>query len=225
MRESKISEEEITKKELFENILIICPECREQKKLEVPSKVINQSGNVTTIGIPSGIICKHSFQAFVDNFSVVRGYQVVDFEFPKMEYYESKLIEEVQNKEDDLSNLTSLPLFQGIINLLRGCVDDKEILGSAIFTVEGMVLYTSILHDTLLNTIREFEVRNEKELYSIIKMFLELESHQKVCSEYIKINESKFILVLIFSEIVNFGIGNMLLRDIAKKIQKIILNS
>jgi len=56
-------------------------------------------------------------------------------------------------------------------------------------------------------------------------MFLELESHQKVCSEYIKINENKFILVLIFSEIVNFGIGNMLLRDIAKKIQKITLNT
>ena len=225
MRESKISEEEITQKELFENVLIRCPECSKQKKLKVPTKVLSQSENLTTIGIPSGIICKHSFQAFVDNFSVVRGYQVVDFEFPKMEYYESKLIEEGQKKEDDLSNLASLPLFQDIINLLRGCVDDTEILGSAIFTVEGMVLYTSISHDTLLNTIREFEVRNEKKLHSIIKMFLELESHQKVCSEYIKINESKFILVLIFSEIVNFGIGNMLLRDIAKKIQKINLNS
>lgn len=225
MGESEISEEEITQKKVFENVLIRCPECSKQKKLKVPSIVLNQSENITTIGIPSGIICKHSFQAFVDNFSVVRGYQVVDFEFPKMEYYESKLIEEVQKKEDDLSNLTSLPLFQDIINLLRGCVDDKEILGSAIFTVEGMVLYTSISHDTLLNTIREFEVRNEKKLHSIIKMFLELESHQKVCSEYIKINEDKFILVLIFSEIVNFGIGNMLLRDIANKIQKIILNS
>lgn len=225
MSESKISEKDITQKEFFENVLIKCPECSKQKKLKVPTKVLNQSENVTTIGIPSGIICKHSFQAFVDKFSVVRGYQVVDFEFPKMEYYESKLIEEGQKKDDDLSNLTSLPLFQDIINLLRGCVDDKEILGSAIFTVEGMVLYTSISHDTLLNTIREFEVRSKKKLHSIIKMFLELESHQKVCSEYIKINESKFILVLIFSEIVNFGVGNMLLRDIAKKIQKINLNS
>ena len=225
MSESKISEEEINQKELFENVLIICPECSKRKKLKVPTKVINQSKNVTTIGIPSGIICKHSFQAFVDNFSVVRGYQVVDFEFPKLEYYESKLIEEGQKKEDNLSNLTSLPLFQDIINLLRGCIDDREILGSAIFTVKGTVLYTSISHDTLLNTIREFEVRNEKKLHSIIKMFLELENNQKVCSEYIKINEDKFILVLIFSEIVNFGIGNMLLRDIAKKIQKITLNT
>ena len=66
---------------------------------------------------------------------------------------------------------------------------------------------------------------NKKKLHSIVKMFLELENHQKVCSEYIKINEDKFIIVLIFSEIVNFGIGNMLLRDIAKKIQKITLNS
>ena len=75
------------------------------------------------------------------------------------------------------------------------------------------------------NTIREFEVRNEKKLHSIFKMFLELKNHQKVCSEYIKIHGMEFILILIFSENVNFAIGNMFLRNTAKKIQKISLNS
>lgn len=202
-------------------MLIRCPECKIQKKLKIPSKILKQSENVTTIGIPSETICEHSFQAFVDRFSSVRGYQVVDFEFPRMEYYESRVIEGEQKEENSFSNFTSLPLFQDIINFLRGCVDDREILGSAIFTVEGKVLYSSIPHSTLFNTIREFEVRNENKLHSIIKMFLELRNHQKVCSEYIKIQGKEFILILIFSESVNFGIGNMFIKDIVKELQKL----
>ena len=219
MNELKITEEKVSQKELFEKVLIICPKCKTKKKLKVPSKIINQSEGVITISIPAGFICEHSFQAFVDKFSAVRGYQVVDFEFPKLEYYESRVIEEEQKERDDLSKFASLPLFQDIINLLRGCVDDREILGSAIFTVEGKVLYSSIPHSTLFNTIREFEVRNEKKLHRIIKMFLELRNHQKVCSEYIEIQGIEFILILIFSESVNFAIGNMHLRDLARKLK------
>ena len=201
--------------ELLKNVLIRCPECQTQKYLKVPSKILEQSENVTTISIPTGMICEHHFQAFVDHSASVRGYQVVDFEFPKVEFYESR---KVGDYKEDLNNLTSLPLFQDIINLLRSAVDDKEILGSALFTVEGTVLYTSISQDNLLNTIKEFEVRDEKKLYSISKMFLELRNHQKVCAEYIKINQREFILVLIFSRIVNFGIGNLRLKNITKDI-------
>jgi len=201
--------------ELLKNVLIRCPECQTQKYLKVPLKILEQSENVVTISIPTGMICEHHFQAFVDHNSAVRGYQVVDFEFPKVEFYESRRL---GDDEGDLSNLTSLPLFQEIINLLRSVVDDKEILGSAIFTVEGTVLYTSISQDTLLNTIREFEVRDEKKLHSISRMFLELRNRQKVCAEYIEINKKEFILVLIFSRIVNFGIGNLRLKNITKDI-------
>ncbi len=217
MSDTKINEEEISQARLFKNILLRCPECQTQKNLKVPSKIIDQSQNVITISIPTGMICEHHFQAFVDQQASVRGYQVVDFEFPKVEYYKSRRVGDVE----DTRNLASLPLFQDIINLLRNAVDDKEILGSAIFTVKGTVLYTSISQDTLLDTIREFEVRDEKKMHSISKMFLELRNHQKVCAEYIKINRIEFIIVLIFSRTVNFGIGNLRLKNIADKITEL----
>ncbi|MHA2391960.1 MAG: hypothetical protein ACXAEX_08310 [Promethearchaeota archaeon] len=201
--------------ELLKNVLIQCPECQTQKFLKVPSKILEQSENVVTISIPTGMVCEHHFQAFVDHYSSVRGYQVVDFEFPKVEFIESR---KVGNDEDDLNNLTSLPLFQEIINLLRSVVDNKDILGSAIFTVEGTVLYSSISQDTLLNTIREFEVRDEKKMHSILRMLLELRNHQKVCAEYIEINKREFILVLVFSRTVKFGIGNLKLKNITQDI-------
>ncbi|MFX0022956.1 MAG: hypothetical protein ACFE9S_11580 [Candidatus Hermodarchaeota archaeon] len=205
--------------ESVKNVLIRCPECQTQKYLKVPSKLLEESENVVTISIPTGMICEHHFQAYVDHSTAVRGYQIVDFEFPKVEYYKSRRLGE---DEEDLSNLISLPLFQEIINLLRSIVDDKEILGSAIFTVEGTVLYTSITQDTLLNTIKEFEVRNEKKMHSISKLFLELRNHQKVCAQYLEVNNREFILILIFSRIVNFGIGNLRLKNTAKNIQELI---
>lgn len=51
---------------------------------------------------------------------------------------------------------------QKIIQLLRDCVDDKKVIGSGIFTIEGKVLYISLPQTTLFNTIRGFEFRSEK---------------------------------------------------------------
>ncbi len=221
MNKLKTAEYNKSQKDLFEKILLRCPKCETQKRLKVPSKIITQSGTVITIGIPIGLICDHSFQAYVDNNSDVRGYQVVDFVIPKTEYFQSDMLKDEQEEMNNQNSFAKLPLFQDIINLLRNCVDDREILGSAVFTTKGNVLYSSIPHNTLLDTIREFEVRNKEKLHSITKMFLELKNHQKVCSEYLEIHDLEVILVLIFSEMVNFAIGNMYLRDVVKKIEKL----
>jgi hypothetical protein len=209
--------------ELYKEILIKCPICETKNKLKMPYKIINQSKQLTTISIPSGLICNHSFQAFIDKNFKIRGYQKIDFEFSKMEFYEGTVgdLDSEQETEEEINNLTSLPLFQDIIKLLRSYVDDKEILGTAICTVEGKVLYSSLPHSTLLNTIKEFEVRNEQSLISVKKMYLELENNQKVCSVYMKIYSIKFILVMIFSSKVKLGMGNLLLRELVKKIEKL----
>ena len=221
MNELKTTEDIKSQKELFENILLRCPKCETQKRIKVPSKIITKSGTVITIGIPVGLICDHSFQAYVDKYSDVRGYHIVDFVIPKTEYYQSDMLKDEQEEIDNQNGFNILPLFQDIINLLRNCVNDSEILGSAMFTTKGDVLYSSISQNTLIDTIREFEVRNKEKLLSITKMFLELKNHQKVCSKYLEIHDLEVILVLIFSEMVNFAIGNMHLSDVAKKIEKL----
>ena len=221
MNDLKTAEDNKGQRESFENIPLICPKCEAQKTIKVPSKVITQSGTVITIGIPVGLICDHSFQAYVDKYSDVRGYQVVDFLIPKTEFYQSEIQKDDQEDKDNQYSIIKLPFFQEIITLLRNCVDDREILGSAVFTTKGNVLYSSISQNTLIDTIREFEVRNKEKLHSITKMFLELKNRQKVCSEYLEIHDLEVILVLIFSEMVNFAIGNMYLRDVVKKIENL----
>ena len=201
--------------EFLQEIKIRCPQCSTDKKLMIPKKIIDKSKQLTTISIPSKLCCEHSFQAFVDKNFIVRGYQKVDFEFSHMEFYES--IDDTSDTED----FTSQPIFHQIIQLLRDCIDDKEILGSGIFSIEGKVLYSSLPQTTLFNTIREFEVRSEQHLISIKKMYLELDNSEKFISNIISFNGIKFNLVLMFAFRVKFGLGNLHMRDLLKKIEKI----
>jgi len=207
----------------FEEILTRCPICKESRKLNLPVKIINQSKQLTTVSIPSGLNCEHSFQAFVDKNFVVRGYQTVDFEFSKMELYESSIdvLEEKKDSDVEEKNFTSMTIFQNIIQILRECVDDKEVIGSGIFSEEGKVLYSSLPQTTLFNTMKEFEVRSERNLVSVKKMYLELENSEKFISNFMEIKGIKFNLVLMFSFRVKFGMGNLHLRDLLRKMEKL----
>ena len=212
--------EDLTVKEDYQNILVICPTCKTKKDLTIPTKIINQAKQLTTVSIPSGAVCEHSFQSFVDKNFKVRGYQKIDFEFTHMEFYE-KIDAETAEPDDPTAKLSSQQFFQDIISLLRSYVDDKEILGSGMFTVDGHVLYSSLPSNTLFSIIKEFEVRSEKKLSSLKKMYLELENDQKICSNYIEIQDMRFALVLFFSQSVKLGMGNLYLNDLVKKIRKL----
>ena len=207
----------------LQEIQIVCPKCKSKKELKIPIKVINQSKQLTTISIPSELCCEHSFQAFVDKNFAVRGYQSVDFEFSKIEIFESSdsSLEYKDERGDRAKDITSLPIFQDILQILRDCVDDKEILGSGIFSIEGKVLYSSLPQTTLFNTIREFEVRSERNLVSVKQMYLELENNEKFISKFMQISGMKINLVLMFSFRVKFGMGNLHLRDLLKRIEKL----
>lgn len=208
----------------FREVKIVCPQCKKKNDLNIPCKIINQSKQLTTVSIPSGLVCEHTFQAFIDKNFSVRGYQKIDYELSKMEFLEGtgEALEGSQKKGDGLSTLTTLPMFQEIINLLRSTVDDKEILGSGLFTLEGNVIYSSLPHMTLFNTIREFELREQNKLSSIRRMLIELDDEQKVCSQYMHILGVKFILVLLFNSYIRLGMGVVLMSNLAKKIEELI---
>jgi len=215
-----IDTNELSLKEEQKEITVVCPTCKAKKELRIPTKIINQAKSLTTISIPSGSVCDHGFQAFVDKNYKVRGYQIVDFEFSHMEFFERTDVDELE-PDDSTAKLSSMPLFQEIIKLLRSFVDDKEILGSGMFTTDGRILYSSLPSNTLFSIIKEFEVRSEKKLSSLKKMYLELENNQKICSNYIEIQGMRFALVLFVSRIVKLGMGNLYLNDLVKKIRKL----
>ena len=218
IRESTASYEE-----QLREVPMVCPECKKAEKLQIPQQIINQSKQLTTVSIPRGIVCEHSFQAFIDKNFKVRGYQKVDFELSKMEYFGDSVpgtLDESPEQKSLQRNIT--PFFGRIINILRKFIEDnKEVTeGTAIFTLEGKVIYSSLPLDTLYNTIREFETRNEKNLILVKKLFLLLENDHKLFSQFLKLLDHNLIIVLMFNENIKLGMGNLYLNNIIKDIEK-----
>ncbi|MBD3351757.1 MAG: hypothetical protein GF364_09760 [Candidatus Lokiarchaeota archaeon] len=62
-------------------IRIVCPKCAKSEFITIPLEDIKGSGKgLTTILIPAGTSCEHSYQIFVDKNGAVRGYETPDYE-------------------------------------------------------------------------------------------------------------------------------------------------
>ncbi|MFX1346655.1 MAG: hypothetical protein ACFFAI_16280 [Promethearchaeota archaeon] len=223
-KETRIGEVSTSQKILFNYVKIQCPKCDMLKSLKIPINIINQTQNLTQINIPKGMICEHSFQVLIDKSFVIKRYQFIDDEFHKIEFLKNNDREILEEEDEDVIHFLTFPFYKDIINVLRESIDDRDILGAAIFTDKGKVIYISIPSNLLFNIIKEFEFRNEKELQAMTKMYIEVKNQEKIFSEYIKILNTKDIFVLIFSKRVNFGMGAMLFRDLIKKVKLITKN-
>ncbi|MFW9940731.1 MAG: hypothetical protein ACFFFT_06805 [Candidatus Thorarchaeota archaeon] len=223
-KETSIGEVSTPQKILFNYVKIKCPKCDMLKSLKIPINIINQTQNLTQINIPKGMICEHSFQVLIDKSFVIKRYQFIDDEFHKIEFLKNNEREILEEEDEDITYFLTFPFYKDIINVLRESIDDRDILGAAIFTDKGKVIYVSIPSNLLFNIIKEFEFRNEKELQAMTKMYIEVKNQEKIFSEYIKILNTKDIFVLIFSKRVNFGMGAMLFRDLIRKVKLITKN-
>ena len=88
-------------------ITFICPICKSNKELEISKSIVKQAKSLATISIPSDIVCKHSFQAFIDKNFKVRSYQKTDFEFDKNENYDQndKALKYIEDDNELFENL------------------------------------------------------------------------------------------------------------------------
>ena len=108
-------------------IVFQCPTCNQKKRLDIPD-LNNLSGNLATISISAGMVCPHTFQAFVDKDLKIRGYQKVDYEL-----------------NTDGSNLGSSFNELNLNTILDNFVkSDFNILGASIININGIPLKTSL---------------------------------------------------------------------------------
>jgi len=85
-------------------IRVICPICKTNKKISIPKHVIDEAKNVVTFSIPKRLVCDHHFQVFVDKNIIVRGYQMVDYEF---DGYLGKIINDITSEDHYCNVITT----------------------------------------------------------------------------------------------------------------------
>lgn len=123
--------------------------------------------------------------------------------------------------EEEITN--SKVLYKKIVDLIKNLVFENEILGAALFAINGKVIYTSLPQDILLSSIKELEIRfmvaNEFE-----ETFYSLENEQRVFSKRVRIpwKLEPLLIVVLFDAGVPTGMAEVNLDKIVKNIENII---
>jgi len=154
------------------------------------------------------------FEEFLEN-NDIEDYQVIE-----NAEFESK-IDSIITGEDEL--IDSQPLYKKIIDFIKRLTLANEILGAALFAINGKIIYTSLPHDILLSSLKELEIRhmvaNEFKL-----TFVCLDNGQKVFTRKINIpwKLDPLLIVVLFESSVPLGMAEVNLDKLVKTIENIL---
>jgi len=146
--------------------------------------------------------------------------EVESYEMIENSEFDAK-IDSIITGEDEL--VSSQPLYKKIIDLFNNLTLQNEILGAALFSINGKVIFSSLPYETLLSSLKELEIRhivaNEYTL-----TFYSLENGEKVFSRIINIpwKLDPLLIVVLYESNVPLGICEVNLEKITKAIQNII---
>ncbi len=130
-------------------------------------------------------------------------------------------IESIITGEEEL--VSSQPLYKKIIDLFNVLTLKNEILGAALFSINGKVIFSSLPYKILLSSLKELEIRhivaNEYTL-----TFYSLENGEKVFSRIINIpwKLDPLLIVVLYESTVPLGMAEVNLDKMTKTIQNII---
>ena len=156
----------------------------------------------------------HEFKDFLEN------HEVESYEMIENTEFDSKIDSIITGDEELIS---SQPLYKKIIDLFNTLMFENEILGAALFSINGKVIFSSLPNEILLSSLKELEIRhivaNE---YAIT--FYSLENDQKVFSRIINIpwKLEPLLIVILYESSIHLGMCEVNLEKITKAIENIL---
>ena len=114
--------------------------------------------------------------------------------------------------------------YKKAINIFKDLIREDEIIGAALLTTQGYVIYTSLPNDILVNSLKELEIRFMVGALSLPEMYYSLENGQKVFSKIVDIpwKLDPLLLVILFDKNVPLGMAELNLGRLANTIVNII---
>lgn len=133
-----------------------------------------------------------------------------------------ELIDSIIKGEDEIH--MSKTFYQKAINLFEELLYNDEVVGVALLTTKGNVIYTSLPHEILVKSLKELEIRYMVDDLYFPEMYYGLENGQKVFSKIIDIpwKLDPLLFVALYDNNVQLGLAEINLRKVANKLTNII---
>lgn len=160
-------------------------------------------------------IADEFFELFPDT-NLVKDYQQI--EEPKFD----ELVDSIITGEEEI--YMSKTFYKKVIELFKELMYENEIVGAALLSTKGNVIYTSLPNEILVNSLKELEIRFMVGAVSLPEVYSRLENGQKIVSKIIDIpwKLDPLLIVILFESSVPFGMAEVNLDRIANKIINII---
>jgi predicted regulator of Ras-like GTPase activity (Roadblock/LC7/MglB family) len=115
-------------------------------------------------------------------------------------------------------------LYKKVIDLFKDFQMQNEIIGAAILSTEGNIVYSSLPNDILVRSLKELEIRFKTGLIDLPELFYSLGNGQKVFSKMVEMpsNLGDFLIVLLFEKGVPLGMAELQLNKVGEKIIKLV---
>lgn len=118
----------------------------------------------------------------------------------------------------------SKTFFQKVIDVFKELMYENEIIGAALLSTKGNVIFTSLPNEILVNSLKELEIRYRVGTLTLPEMYSRLENGQKVVSKIIDIpwKLDPLLIVVLYDKTVPLGMAEVNLDKIGSKIMNII---
>ncbi|MHA2186536.1 MAG: hypothetical protein ACXAAI_16215 [Promethearchaeota archaeon] len=119
-------------------------------------------------------IADEFFDMFPDP-SVIKDYQQIDE--PKYD----ELVDSIITGEEEI--YTSKVFYSKVINVFKELIYENEVIGAALLSIKGNVIYTSLPNEVLVNSLKELEIRYRVGSLTLPEIYSRLENGQKMVSK------------------------------------------
>ncbi|MFX1346339.1 MAG: hypothetical protein ACFFAI_14595 [Promethearchaeota archaeon] len=160
-------------------------------------------------------IADEFFELFPDT-TKVKDYQQI--EEPKFD----ELVDTIITGEEEI--YMSKVFYKKVIDVFKDLMYESEIIGAALLSTKGNIIYTSLPNEVLVNSLKELEIRFMVGAVTLPEIYSRLENGQKIVSKIIDIpwKLDPLLIVILFSKEVPLGMAEVNLNRIADKVINII---
>ena len=133
-----------------------------------------------------------------------------------------ELVDSIIAGEEEL--YLSKTFYSKVIDIFKDLIREDEIVGAALLSTKGNIIYTSLPNEILVNSLKELEIRFMVGALNLPQMYYGLESGQKVFSKIIDIpwKLDPLLIVVLYDSVVPLGMAEINLGKIADKIINVI---
>lgn len=133
-----------------------------------------------------------------------------------------QMIDSIIRGEDEI--YMSKTFYQKAIDMFKELMYENEIIGAALLTTKGNVIYTSLPNEIMVSSMKELEIRYMVGALNLPEMHYTLENGQKVFSKVVDIpwKLDPLLVVVLYDSTVPLGMAEVNLTRVANKITNII---